>query len=138
VASRRSRELVDDTSAQDVDLKVEMRAIAGELDQGGGLVWRAKDAKNYYLARYNPLEDNYRLYTVVAAKRTMLRDAKIERVAGVHTLRVTTRGDHVECFFDGRKILDAIDSTFAAPDKIGLWTKSDAQTQFDNLSLKAD
>ena len=57
--------LISDTSAKDVDLSVRMKAVAGETDQGGGLVWRAKDARNYYLARYNPLEDNYRLYKVV-------------------------------------------------------------------------
>lgn len=57
--------LITDTSAKDVDLSVRMKAIAGETDQGGGLVWRARDAKNYFLVRYNPLEDNYRLYKVV-------------------------------------------------------------------------
>src|ERR1700682_2960464 len=57
--------LIGDTNAKDVDLSVRMKAVAGETDQGGGLVWRAKDAKNYYLARYNPLEDNFRLYKVV-------------------------------------------------------------------------
>src|SRR5512135_295154 len=55
--------LIGDTNAKDVDLSVRMKPIAGETDQGGGLVWRAKDEKNYYLARYNPLEDNFRLYT---------------------------------------------------------------------------
>src|SRR6516165_7394152 len=57
--------LAADTNARDVDLSVRMKAVAGEIDQGGGLVWRAKDKGNYYLARYNPLEDNFRLYKVV-------------------------------------------------------------------------
>ena len=69
--------LASDTNAKDVDLSVRMKAIAGETDQGGGLVWRAKDAKNYYLARYNPLEDNYRLYKVVDGKRTLIQNADI-------------------------------------------------------------
>lgn len=61
--------LVTDTNYRDVDLSVRMKAIAGTIDQGGGLVWRAKDAKNYYIARYNPLEDNYRVYKVVNGRR---------------------------------------------------------------------
>jgi hypothetical protein len=128
--------LASDTRAKDVDIAVDMQAIAGQLDQGGGLVWRAADAKNYYLARYNPLEDNYRLYTVVDGNRTMLDDAKITRTDGPHALRVTMTGDHIECFFDGKKIHDRHDGTFTGAGKIGLWTKADAQTQFDNLTLR--
>ena len=128
--------LAADTSAKEVDIGVEMKAIAGQLDQGGGLVWRAADAKNYYLVRYNPLEDNYRLYKVVGGKRTMLEDAKIIPADGPHTLRVTMTGDHIEGFLDGKKIHDWRDDTFSASGKIGLWTKADAQTQFDNLTLR--
>ncbi len=124
-----------DTNAKDVDLSVEMKAIAGETDQGGGLVWRAKDARNYYLVRYNPLEDNYRLYKVVDGKRVLLQNADITHSDGVRTLRVTMQGDHIECFYDGKKILDQKDTTFTGAGKIGLWTKADAQSQFDNLTL---
>jgi hypothetical protein len=57
--------LADNTNYKDLELEVGMKAVAGKEDQGGGLVWRANDVKNYYIARYNPLEDNYRLYKVV-------------------------------------------------------------------------
>lgn len=127
--------LVDDTHVKDIDISVEMTAVAGEIDQGGGIVWRAKDAKNYYIARYNPLEDNYRVYKLVDGKRTQLENADIKRSDGRHTLRVTMKDDHIECFYDGKKYLDAKDTTFSGPGKIGLWTKADAQTQFDNLML---
>jgi hypothetical protein len=127
--------LIGDSSAKDVDISVEMKAIAGETDQGGGIVWRAKDAKNYYLARYNPLEDNYRLYKVVGGKRTLLQNADITHSTGAHTLRVTMSGDHMECSYDGKKYLEQKDATFTDAGKIGLWTKADAQTQFDNLTL---
>jgi hypothetical protein len=128
--------LASSTNVKDVDIAVDMKAIAGQLDQGGGMVWRAADAKNYYLARYNPLEDNYRLYHVVDGKRTILEDAKITHSDGPHSLRVTMSGDHIECFFDGKKIHDRHDGTFIGAGKIGLWTKADAQTQFDNLTLR--
>jgi hypothetical protein len=127
--------LIGDTSAKDVDLSVRMKAVAGDTDQGGGLVWRAKDARNYYLARYNPLEDNYRLYKVVEGKRTLILNADITHSDGWHTLRVTMSGDQFTCYYDGKKSLEAKDSTFPGAGKIGLWSKADAQSQFDDLTL---
>jgi hypothetical protein len=127
--------LISDTNAKDVDLSVRMKAVAGETDQGGGLVWRAKDAKNYYLARYNPLEDNYRLYKVVNGKRTLIQNADFTHTDGWHTLRVTMTGDQIACYYDGKKFLEAKDSTFPEAGKIGLWSKADAQSQFDDLTL---
>src|SRR5436305_1431602 len=125
--------LIGDTNAKDVDLTVRMKAVAGETDQGGGLVWRARDAKNYYLVRYNPLEDNYRLYKVVDGKRILLLNADITHSDGWHTLRVTMSGDQIACYYDGKKSLEAKDTTFPEGGKIGLWSKADAQSQFDDL-----
>jgi hypothetical protein len=129
--------LVADTNTKDVDLSVRMKAVAGETDRGGGLVWRAKDAKNYYLARYNPLEDNYRLYHVVAGKRTLIQNVDITHSDGWHTLRVTMSGDQITCYYDGKKYLEAKDTTLPGAGKIGLWSKADAQSQFDDLTLTA-
>jgi hypothetical protein len=129
--------LISDTNAKDVDLSVRMKAISGEHDQGGGLVWRAKDSKNYYLARYNPLEDNYRLYHVVNGKRTLIQNVDITHSEGWHTLRVTMTGDQITCYYDGKKYLEAKDTTIPEAGKIGLWSKADAQSQFDDLTLAA-
>jgi hypothetical protein len=129
--------LIDDTNAKDVDISVKIKAVAGERDQGGGLVWRAKDAKNYYIARYNHLEDNYRVYKVVDGKRSApFQNADIKHHDGWTTLRVTMKGDHIECYYDGKKYLDVRDATFTGPGKIGLWSKADARSQFDELTLK--
>jgi hypothetical protein len=127
--------LISDTNAKDVDLSVRMKPIAGRTDQGGGLVWRAKDKKNYYLARYNPLEDNFRLYKVVDGKRTLIQNYDIQHTDGWHTLRVVMKGDQIECYYDGKKYLEARDPTFTEAGKIGLWSKADAQSHFDNLTL---
>jgi hypothetical protein len=127
--------LIPDTNDKDVDITVKVKAIAGITDQGGGIVWRVKDAKNYYVVRYNPLEDNYRLYHVVNGQRSELKSADIPHSPGWHTLRVTVMGDHIECYYDGKKYLDATDGTFKEAGKIGLWTKSDAQTHFDDLMV---
>lgn len=126
--------LITDTHFSDVDLTVKMKAVAGEIDQGGGLVWRAKDAKNYYLARYNPLEDNYRLYHVVNGKRTLIQNVDIAHSDGWHTLRVVMKGKHLECFYDDKKYLEREDETIKQPGMIGLWSKADAQSYFDDLT----
>jgi len=120
---------------KDLDVSVKMKAIAGQEDQGGGLVWRAKDANNYYMVRHNPWEDNYRLYKVEQGKRSEIQSADIKSNGGWHTLRVTMKGDHIQCFYNGQKYLDLQDSTFQETGKIGLWTKADAQSHFDDLKV---
>jgi hypothetical protein len=128
--------LIEGTNAQDVDLTVRLKAVEGKSDQGGGLVWRARDAKNYYIARYNHLEDNFRVYKVVDGRRSPpFQNADIKHHDGWTTLRVTMTGDHIECYYDGKKYLDVNDSTFPGAGKIGLWSKADARSQFDDLTL---
>jgi phosphoglucomutase len=127
--------LVKDTNYKDLDITVKMKAIAGNMDQGGGIVWRAKDAKNYYVARFNPLEDNYNLYHIVNGRRSEIKGSRVKSSPGWHTLRVSMAGNHIQCYLDGKKHLDAKDSTFKEGGKIGLWTKSDARTHFDDLEV---
>jgi hypothetical protein len=127
--------LVQGTSYKDVDLSVRLRAVAGETDRGGGLVWRAKDAKNYYIARYNPLEDNFRVYKVQDGKRTQFQSAKVAGDEKWHALRVTMTGAKITCYLDGTKYLEAEDATFPDGGKIGVWSKADAQSYFDDLTI---
>jgi hypothetical protein len=128
--------LTDEAGPKDVDLSVRMKSMSGETDQGGGLVWRAKDAKNYYVCRFNPLENNYRVYKVVDGKRTQLGSADIETPAGWHVLRATMKGDQIRCYMDGKERLTVQDTTFTDAGKVGLWTKADAKTRFDDLSVE--
>ena len=130
--------LMEDTSYLDADISVRLRPVSGRVDQGGGIVWRASGASNYYVARYNPLEDNFRVYKVVDGRRRMLESATV-RIdhAAWHAQRVVMRGDHIECYLDGTKFLDVRDSTFADAGQIGLWTKADAKTHFDDLTVAA-
>ena len=123
------------TSYKDIDLSVKLKAVAGEVDRGGGLVWRARDAKNYYIARYNPLEDNFRVYKVQDGKRTQFQSAKLPGDDKWHTLRVTMVGAKIVCYLDGQKYLEVEDATFPGAGKIGLWSKADAQSYFDDLTL---
>jgi hypothetical protein len=126
--------VADETKLADLDLTVSFKAIMGKKDQGGGPVWRYKDANNYYIARMNPLEDNFRVYKVVGGKRMELASANVEGAARTwHTIRIVHKGNHIQCYFDHKLHLDVKDDTFKEAGKIGLWTKADAVTYFDNL-----
>ncbi len=127
--------LIPESSATNVDLSVRVRAIAGEIDRGGGLVWRAKDAKNYYVARYNPLEDNFRVFKVRNGKRSMLKGVKVPGDEKWHMLRVTMVGPRITGYFDGAKCFEVEDATFPGPGMTGLWSKADAQSYFDDLTV---
>ncbi len=130
--------IADETRYANLDFQAAFKAVAGEIDQGGGLLWRAKDANNYYVARYNPLEDNFRVYKVIEGKRTQLASANpdAETPAGKwHTIRIVHQGDHIQCYLNGKKYLDVKDDALKAAGKVGLWTKADAQTYFADLRV---
>jgi hypothetical protein len=128
--------LVEDTNATDLDLSVSFLPISGKADMGGGLIWRAKDDRNYYLTRANPLEQNIRVYHVVKGVRKMLKNYdEIIDVRKWHKLHVINQGCRIQVFYDDKPIFDLCDETFKEG-RIGLWTKSDAVTYFDDLSLR--
>jgi 3-keto-disaccharide hydrolase len=128
--------LINGTSASDIDLQVSFLPIDGKADMGGGLIWRATDDRNYYLTRANPLEQNIRVYRVAKGVRHLLEnfDQTID-VKQWHRLRVTHQGCRIQVFYDEKLIFDLCDETFAKG-RIGLWTKSDAVTYFDDLHLQ--
>jgi hypothetical protein len=122
---------------QDLELTVRMKAVAGAEDQGGGLVWRYRDARNYYIARYNPLEDNYRVYKVVNGSRRELASASVKPAPGWHQLTIRMSGKHLTCDLDGKTYLTADDGSFPDTGAVGVWTKADAQTLFAGLEARA-
>jgi hypothetical protein len=127
--------VVEISSFKDVSLSVSCKPISGQVDQGCGLVWRFKDPDNYYLVRANALEDNVNLYHVKDGRRIQFAGWNGKVLSNVwHKLRVDARGDRFEAYFDGKKILDAKDSTFGGAGKIGVWTKADSVMHFDDLS----
>jgi len=122
--------------ATDLNLEVSFLPIQGQADMGGGLIWRAADDRNYYLARANPLEQNIRVYRVEKGVRHLLQNFdQTINVRQWHTLRVTHQGCRVNIFYDDKQVFDLCDKTFHAG-MIGLWTKSDAVTYFDDLRLQ--
>ena len=130
--------VAQDTDYKDLEIEVKFKAIKGREDRGGGPVWRYRDANNYYICRANPLESNYRVYKVEKGVRKMLGSARVKIPSGVwHSLRVVQKGNHIQCWYDGKKYLDVVDDTFPNSGKIGLWTKADAVTYFDNLEVSS-
>ena len=121
----------------DLEVAVHIHAGSGKEDQGGGLVWRARDANNYYLTRWNPLEDNISLFRVEGGKRTRLGslDVKADPSAW-HEIEVVARGKHITVEMDGKVVLQADDETFTRGGRIGLWTKADAASSFDLLGVE--
>jgi len=124
-------------ASRDVRLSVRVRAASGREDQGGGLVWRAQNQSTYYVTRWNPLEDNVRIYHVVDGVRTMLQTAKvIVPTDAWHLLEVTSLGAEHKVMFDGKEILSIEDTTIGQAGKAGLWTKADAATWFDDFAVQ--
>ena len=121
---------------RDADARVQLRALDGQLAQGGGLVWRARDARNYYAARWNPLDGSLRVFKVLDGKRTQLAGRQVQAGPGWHRLRVWFLRDKFEVWLDGQSLGEHRDESFAAPGQVGLWTEADARTQFDDLEIQ--
>jgi hypothetical protein len=117
---------------------VKFKAVSGEVDRAAGMVFRLKDANNYYIVRANALEGNYRLYHVVKGRRVQFAGANVKVASGEwHELRVECVGNHITCYYDNEKKIDATDETFKEAGKVGLWTKADSVTYFDDLRVTA-
>lgn len=130
--------LVEASTFKDVALSVACKPIAGAVDRACGLVWRYAGVNDYYLARANALEDNVRLYRVTDGKRIQLASSSVRVASGIwHTLRVEARGDRFQVSFDGARLLDAHDAAIRDAGRIGVWTKADSVTQFDDLTAGA-
>jgi hypothetical protein len=133
-------------TAKDVAVSVKLRPMSGKVDQAGGIIWRYRDRDNYYLVRANALEGNVVLYKVENGKRTDLKPVgarllaygkKVEVPAGKWSeLRVVSRGTKHSVYFNGEHLFDVEDDTFTAPGRVGLWTKADSVTRFDELVIE--
>jgi len=128
--------MLEEGSFKDLDLSVKFKAVGGKVDQAGGLIFRAQDADNYYIVRANALEDNYRLYHVVAGRRRQFAGVNLKVTSNQwHTLRVVAAGNRFQCYYDGELKIDATDNTFPNAGKVGLWTKADSVTHFDDFEV---
>jgi hypothetical protein len=145
-SSRFPHLVLDRFEARDVDLSVSFRTISGQVDRAAGLVFRYRDSSNYYVVRANALEGNVVAYKTEAGKRSNIGVKGEGSAYGVKvpvphhtwsTLRVIAKGPLFEIFVDGRKLFEVEDDTFQAPGKVGLWTKADSVTEFDDLRVQS-
>jgi hypothetical protein len=135
----------DGVSAADVAVSVRFRPLKGSKDRAAGIVWRFRDKDNYYIVRANALENNVVLYKVENGKRTDLDPKasgpfaygkKTKVPSGTwSTLQVIAEGNLFETYLNGERLFEVEDSTFRAAGKVGLWTKADSATHFDDLSI---
>jgi hypothetical protein len=135
--------LNDDTSIKDGFVEIAFKAVAGSEDRAAGIVWRAKDANNYYVTRANALEDNIVLYKTVDGVRSPLdivgrkggygTDVKVPSGTW-HSLRIDFKASRFSVSFNGKKLFEVEDSTFTDAGKVGLWTKADSVTLFDEVN----
>ena len=128
--------ILEDQKFDDVDATVRFRAISGKEDSSGGLIFRAKDARNYLLVRANALESNFRLYTTVNGKRSTIASAQVAepKLGEWHKIRVVAKGPRIQAYLNDSLLLDHEDKTFRGG-WIGLWTKADSVTEFADLAV---
>jgi hypothetical protein len=128
--------IADDAKFRDLEVSVCFMPIRGRYDRGGGLIWRYQDRGNYYLAGIDALEGNCRIDKVVNGERyqVAIHAEPSLRIGHWHTLTIEHECEHIQCFLDGQKCLEFDDTTFMAAGRIGIWTRSDAHTYFDDLT----
>ncbi len=136
--------VLDAPRARDVELSVMGHPVSGTKDQAIGLIWRYQDTDNYYVLRANALEDNVVLYKMENGERTDLPLLGKGRSYGIDVdvplrswskLGVRAEGQLFTAFLDGRELFQVTDETFQNPGRVGLWTKADSVTWFDDLRL---
>ncbi|PYI98603.1 MAG: hypothetical protein DME98_03780 [Verrucomicrobia bacterium] len=125
----------NDTNIKDGFVEVKFKPVAGKEDQAGGVIWRVQDANNYYIARANALENNVTIYYTIRGKRIEKKRANIKVASSAwHTLRVDFSGNRFTVTFDGKKAIEWDDDTFKNAGKVGVWTKADSITEFDDFT----
>src|SRR5438309_6642328 len=125
----------NDTNLKDGFVEVKFKPVSGREDQAGGVIWRVRDANNYYIARANALEDNVTIYHTINGKRGAFKSINTKVTSGAwHTLRVDFEGNKFTVTFDGTKVIEATDASFVNAGKVGVWTKADSVTLFDDFT----
>ena len=124
----------DDTNLKDGFVEVKFKPISGKEDQAGGVLWRAKDANNYYVARANALEDNVTIYHTTKGSRHSFKSVDRKVASNQwHTLRVDFKGSQFTVTFDGQRVIEAKDDKITGAGAVGVWTKADSVTLFDDF-----
>jgi hypothetical protein len=127
-----------DTKIGDGYVEVKFKPLSGKRDQAGGVVWRWKDGNNYYVARANALENNVSLYYTEKGRRNTLKYVDAPVPLNVwHVLRVEFRGKRIRVLLNGKQYIEVDDGHIAGDGAVGVWTKADSVTLFDDFEYGA-
>jgi len=128
-----------ESSFKDGAVRVDLKPISGETDQAGGVVFRAQDKDNFYVARANALEDNVSIYCTRNGKRRTIKYwENIEVKLGQwHTLEVQAKGFHFKVFLNKQLVgeIEDPEHVFAEAGMVGVWTKADSVTYFRDVAI---
>jgi len=125
------------TALTDGAVEVKFKSISGKEDQAAGLVWRWKDGDNYYVARANALENNVSLYYTTGGRRNTIKYVSAPVARNVwHAMRVEFAGKRITVALDGKTYIDLEDEHIAGPGAVGVWTKADSVTAFDDFGYE--
>jgi len=124
-----------DVSLIDGFVEVKFKPIEGKEDRAGGVIWRFKDGDNYYVARANALENNVALYHTTRGSRHTIKYVDAPVAANQwHTLHVEFAGKRLKVFLDGKQYIDQEDDHISGSGAVGVWTKADSVTVFDDFT----
>lgn len=127
--------VLKDRPYSDVEVSTGFKTLSGKEDQAAGIIFRVQDKDNYYIMRANALEDNVILFKYVRGSRSSIKEGSVKVAKGVwQELRVYVRGSLIRGYLNGKLVVEATDNTFSAG-KVGLWTKADSNTCFDNVLI---
>ena len=127
-----------DVALADGFVETRFKPIDGRQDRAGGVVWRWKDGDHYYVARANALEDNVSLYYTERGRRITIKYVDAPVTAGAwHALRVEFVGARIRVLLDGKAYIELDDAHIAGPGAVGVWTKADSVTAFDDFAYGA-
>ena len=127
-----------DVSLADGFVETRFKPVSGVQDQAGGVVWRWQNGRTYYVARANANENNVSLYYTTLGIRSTIKYVDAPVPGGVwHTLRVEFQGRKVRVLLNGQLTIEAEDEHISQAGAVGVWTKADSITLFDDFSYGA-
>jgi Domain of Unknown Function (DUF1080) len=121
----------------DLTATVRFKPISGKDDQAAGIIFRVQDKDNYYILRANALEDNVIFFRYGSGSRTTLKEGSAKVPFGQwQELKLEVEGNRFRGFLNGQLVVETTDDAYKAGG-IGLWTKADSVTCFDDLRATA-
>ncbi len=127
----------NDEKFDDFTFSTRIKIVGGAMAQMGGMVFRYKDAKNYYVLVASVLDKHFWFFKIVNGVRSdRLIGPAIEISKDEwHDISVQCDGNHINCLFDGKQVIPMITDDSFSNGKVGFWTKSDSVVYFTDAKV---